>query len=239
VESTPHRVLQELGPLRIADDFIGNTDIADEVKASTDFFPQVTLDDDVGKSLNGYHNEQASCYAPFMFWDGWWNSPADTLRKQVIQHIWEPIIPEPEKNVLGFEYWLRTMIPGQFHGRHFDFDTFLYEDSQRLQGPSIGCVWYGFSKGEGSYLELHEDGLAEGVVSVKPEALDAIASPPSSRERIAHRPDRLIIFDPGHRLHETTKLVSGIKQVLAVNVWATGTMPHALSTGQFVFETTP
>lgn len=237
MESTSHRVLQELGPLHVADNFFGKTDIADKIKASTDFFPQVMLDDDnVGEFLNGYHNEQASCYAPYMFWDGWWNSTADTLGKELIQRIWEPIIPEPEKNVLGFEYWLRTFIPGQFHCRHVDFDTFLYEDSQRFQGPSIGCVWYGFAEGEGSYLEIHENGLEEGVVCLKHESLDAIASPPSSRERIAYRPDRLIIFDGGHRLHETTKLVSGVKQVMAISVWATGSKPHGLSTGKFVFE---
>jgi len=237
LESAPHRVLQELGPLRVADNFIGNTDIADEVKASTDFFPEAMLDDDnIGKYLNGYHTEQASCYAPYMYWDGWWNSPADTLRKQVIQRIWEPVIPEPEQNVLGFEYWVRTFMPGQFLGRHVDEDTFMYEEFKWFQGPSIGCVWYGFSEAEGSFLEIHQAGIEEGPFSIDAEKTDLISSPPAHRERIAYRPDRLIIFDAGHRLHETTEVLSGIKQVMVVNVWAVGTMPHALSTGQFVFE---
>ena len=50
----------------VIDDFIKDQELINAVEADKDFF---------GPNGN------------YMWWDGWWNSPADTLKKQIIKII--------------------------------------------------------------------------------------------------------------------------------------------------------
>jgi hypothetical protein len=210
-----------------------------KVAESPTFFPkEMSLHDNIGEYLNSYHDDECDCYAPYMFWDGWHKSPADTLRKQVIQEIWSTpgLLPFPLEEVVGFEYWTRAFSVGQYLGVHCDEDTFLYADKHLFRGPATGCVWYGTTESTGGYLELHDAVLPEGPFSLERYKVDPLLSPIEERERIMYKPNRLIAFDAGHRLHEATKVQSGVRQVMVVNVWHKDCPPTALETGDFFYE---
>jgi len=209
------------------------------VAKDPNFFPaDMSLHDNIGEYLNSYHDQECDCFAPYMFWDGWLNSPADTLRKQVIQVLWSQpgLLPFPIEEVAGFEYWTRTFGVGQYLGVHCDEDTFQYAKDRYYRGPAIGCVWYGTSESTGGFLELHATTILEGKDSLEREQLDALMSAPEERERIMYRPNRLVVFDAGHRLHETTKTLTGKRQVMVVNVWHRDNPPSAIETGEFFYE---
>jgi hypothetical protein len=224
--------------LRVQDDFI-ESDLFDTVREDATFFPEdMSGHDNIGEFLNEYHSEECDCYAPYMFWDGWWRSPANTNRKRVIEAIWSSpgLLPFPLQEVVGFEYWTRTFGVGQFLAPHCDEDTFLYAFEGQFRGPKIGCVWYGSSEATGGFLELHNSVVPEGKDQLERDVIDEHLSPIDERERIKYRPNRLVVFDAGHRLHETTKTTSGKRQVMVINVWHESQPPRALTSGEFFHE---
>jgi len=227
----------------VIDDFIRSPVLTGAVKSDKNFFP-ITVDEnnpeEVGYTLNGFHDQECDCFAPYMFWEGWWKSPADTLRKKIIQEIWSaPGVLEYERDeIAGFEYWCRTFNAGQFLKPHVDEDTFLYEKSHEFNAPVTGCIWYGFSEsGDGGFLELHE-GSIEGNPSdaLEEKHMETLLSPPDRLERIAYKTNRLIVFDAGRRVHQTQPAGWGDRQVMVVNVWHKDSPPSALATGQFYRE---
>jgi hypothetical protein len=172
-----------------------------------------------------------------MFWDGWWRSPADTLKKQVVQKIWEEHMEWPCEDILGFEYWTRSYGPGQYIDLHVDEDTFLYKKNKMFQGPVLGCIYYGVDNDNGGFLELHKNTLINGNEKVLDKIKnEELISPINDRERIAYKGNRLIIFNAGHRVHGTTPAKSDLRQVLVVNVWHKDNPPEALSSGGFFYE---
>jgi hypothetical protein len=231
----------------VQDNFITDLNLIEAIKQDDTFFPP-TMDTFEDRGSLGdyrgqqYHSEEASCFAPYMFWDGWWNSPADTLKKKVIQAIWE----HPDKrdfnleDVIGFEYWTRTFVPPQYLPHHVDEDTFQYAYDKTFNAPISGCIWYGFTESdEGGMLEIHRPRIEGSPPEVlETDHVSTYLSPPDERERIAYKPNRLIIFDAGRRFHETTVVKSGTRQVMVVNVWHKDNPPMALSTGEFYSEST-
>jgi hypothetical protein len=225
----------------VIDNFIRDQELISDIKNDDNFFPKdMGSIENIGEVNNYFHVEDADCYAPYMFWDGWWKSPADTLKKRVVQEIWskDNFLPFPLEEVCGFEYWTRTFKEGQYLRLHVDEDTFAYQKDKTFNAPAYGCVWYGFSQSDNpGFLELHE-----GVISGYPENalesenIDPLISPPERRERIAHRPNRLICFNAGRRLHEATPTMSGVRQVMVVNVWHKNSPPSALISGGFYYE---
>lgn len=209
-----------------------------EVLNDDKFFPETMGGGErIATELNSYHYEKSSCFAPYMFWDGWWRSPADTLRKRVVQAIWKNNLPCKKEDILGFEYWTRTYMPGQFLDVHVDEDTFLYEDSKIFSGPHIGSIFYGLDNPEGGFVEIHNAKLIDGTpLAIERENVDPILSPIEERERIAYRGNRLIIFDAGHVMHGTTPAKSGIRQVMVINVWHKDHPPVALEKNTFYYE---
>jgi hypothetical protein len=223
--------------MKITDDYLPES-LFKKIKNSDLFFPgMMGSEDRIASELNSYHDEKASCYAPYMFWHGWWSSPANTLRKQVIREIWETNLSTPIGEVLGFEYWTRTFGPGQFLGPHVDEDTFLYQDTKIYNGPEIGCVYYGPSREKvvGGFLELFESKLVFGEKdALEWENLEKRLDPIEMRERIAFRENRLVIFDAGRVIHQTTPCISGIRNVMVVNVWLKSNPPVDMA--NFVYE---
>ena len=223
--------------MKIVDDFLPES-ILCKITEDTLFFPGLMSGEDrIASEVNSYHNEQSSCYAPYMFWDGWWSSSANTLRKLVIREIWETNLPIPISDVLGFEYWTRTFGPGQFLGPHVDEDTFLYQDSKIYNGPEIGCVFYGPSneKVVGGFLELFESKLVFGEHNaLEWDNLENKLDPIEFRERIAFRENRLVIFDAGRVIHQTSPCLSGLRNVMVVNVWLKSNPPVDMA--NFVYE---
>jgi len=219
----------------VKDDYLSK-DLYNQVIKDSLFFPEIMGNEDkIAAHLLMYHEESSSCYSPFMFWDGWWKSPANTLKKQVIKQIWSEHMEWPYEEILGFEYWTRSYNPGQYIDVHVDEDTFLYKKNKLFQGPVMGCIYYGVENKNGGFLEIHKNTLIDG----NEEALDQIKkdiSPIEDRERIAYKGNRLIIFDAGHAVHGTTASKSGLRQVLVVNVWHKNNPPEALSSGEFFYE---
>lgn len=211
-----------------------------EILQDQSFFPELMGEGEkIAVELNSYHYEQSSCFAPYMFWDGWWRSPANTLKKRVVQSIWEHRLSANQEDILGFEYWTRTFNAGQYLDLHVDEDTFMYEETKTFQGPLDGCVFYGADNPNGGFVEIHSSSpsLVDGSDSSLERAnLDKIQSPLEERERIAYRGNRLIVFDTGHVLHATTPAKAGIRQVLVVNVWHKQCPPTALERNTFYYE---
>lgn len=223
--------------MKVIDDFLESS-IFSEIKSDNSFFPGIMQTEArIASEVNSYHNEQSSCYAPYMFWDGWWSSPANSLRKRVIRKIWENNLLAPVEDVLGFEYWTRTFGPGQFLGPHVDEDTFLYQESKIYNGPEVGCVYYGPSaeKVVGGFLELFENKLQFGTVNaLEWENLKEKLDPVEMRERIAFRENRLVIFDAGRVIHQTSPCLSGTRNVMVINVWLKSNPPVDMA--NFVYE---
>lgn len=215
-----------------------NDELYSEVLADSNFFPEsMGGGERIATELNSYHYEQASCFAPYMFWTGWWRGPANTLRKRVVQKIWENCLPCPKEEILGFEYWTRTYLPGQFLDVHVDEDTFMYEDSKIFSGPLLGSIFYGIDNTEGGFVEIHNATLVDGTaMAIERKNVEPLLSPIEERERIAYRGNRVIIFDAGHVIHGTTPAKSGIRQVMVTNLWHKDNPPTALQKEKFFYE---
>lgn len=202
------------------------------------FFPKLMNDGEkIAEHLNLYHSEKSDCFAPYMFWDGWWRSPANTLKKRVIQHLWEDKMEWDLEDVLGFEYWTRTYLPGQYLDIHVDEDTFLYEKDKTFIGPVYGCVFYGKDNPDGGFLEIHKNKLKDGEKNIlEKKYIKKYISLKKNRERISYKGNRSVFFDAGHIVHNTVGSNSGIRQVMVVNIWHKNNPPYALENGSFYKE---
>jgi hypothetical protein len=222
----------------VIDNFIKDETILEEISNDFNFFSKsVTSDKEVKIKLNYNHDAKHGYKHPYMFWDGWWRSPVNTLKKKVIKKIWENNLEWPLDDILGFEYWSKTYMPGQYLETHVDEDTFLYSDKKIFQGPITGSIYYGTDNKDGGFLEVHKNLLIDGdEKSLEKDNIKKFISPEEDRERIAYKGNRLIIFDAGHQLHGTTPSKSGIREVLIVNVWHKDTPPVALFDNRFLYE---
>lgn len=202
------------------------------------FFPKLMGEEKVLAShILMYHEEAASCFSPFMFWDGWWKSPANTLKKKIIKKIWENNLGHETADIVGFEYWTRTYKAGQYISPHVDQDIFLYRDTKEYRAPVLGCIYYYCNNDDGGFLEIHTNPLKENTKNaLEKENIKKHILPVEERERIAYKGNRLIIFDSGHLIHSTTPVKSGIRQVLVVNVWHKDSPPMGLKNNEFFYE---
>ena len=221
----------------VADNWLPK-ELYEKMISDESFFPEsMGGGERIATELNSYHYEQSTCFAPYMFWDGWLNSPVNTLKKQIIQNIWENNLPFPIEEVLGFEYWTRTYLPGQYLDTHVDEDTFMYEDHKVFSGPAIGAILYGIDNSDGGFLELHKSILIDGTKNaLEREKISDMLSPIEERERIAYRGNRLVIFDAGHQIHATSPAKRGIRQVMVINVWHRDVPPTAIKKNSFFYE---
>jgi len=144
----------------------------------------------------------------FMWWDGWWNSPANTVKKRLIEYIWRYNSPTETMEVSGFEYWTGVYgdgFPNTDLGWHFDKDEAHWrrtggQDGGELVLPRIGTVYYPMStEFEGGYLEIER---ANGEA-----------------ERIEPKFNRLVIFDAGGAKHRVTQVRNGVRYAIAINLW--------------------
>jgi len=221
----------------VQDNALDNT-LYNQVLADNLFFPNsMGLGEKISEHINEYSNKDSQCYSPFMFWDGWWKSPANTLKKRVIQKIWENNLQYPVEDIAGIEYWTRTFHINQYQDTHVDEDTFLYQEQKIFQGALCSSVYYGMDNKEGGFLEIHNKFMEDGSYNIleKDNFLNYTVDI-DERERIAYRGNRLIIMDGGHNIHNTTAPKSGIRQVLGTNVWHKDNPPFALASNQFSYE---
>ncbi len=144
----------------------------------------------------------------FMWWDGWWNSPVNSVKKRLIEYIWRYNSPTPTMVISGFEYWTGVYgdgFPNTDLGWHFDKDEAWWKRTGGNKGgelilPLIGTVYYPMStEFEGGYLEIER---ANGEV-----------------ERIEPKFNRLVVFDAGGAKHRVTQVSNGVRYAIAINLW--------------------
>ena len=148
----------------------------------------------------------------FMWWDGWWNTRANSIKKQLIEYIWRYNSQYELTNLMGFEYW--TGVYGEGHPQtdlmqHFDKDELHWDRTGGNKGgeiltPAIGTVYYPKPMDiEGGYLEIHSRGRE------------------NTPERIEAKFNRLVIFNAGEHLHRVTEVTKGVRYAIAINLWQT------------------
>ena len=183
--------------------------------------------------LNDIENDK-SFFGPngdFMWWDGWWNSEADTVKKRLIEYMWKWHSPWdfPRHNsiteLVGFEYW--TGVYGDGHPntslvQHYDKDEEHWQATGGKKGgeivtPVIGTIFYPKQHSfDGGFLEVHTNGRD------------------NEPERVAAKYNRLIVFDAGKDLHRVTEVSNGVRYAIAVNLWQI--TPKAVESGGFISE---
>ena len=220
----------------VVDNYIKDQNLLSLIMNDKKLFPEsMGYDEGIGSRLNQYHEPGAKVFAPYMFWNGWWRSPADTTAKMLIEAIWRPNMPCEERDTVGFEYWARTFEVGQNLPAHIDEDTFEYAETKILNGPHWGSVYYPHTNTgvEGGFLEIHKTVVPNGTQ----DGLEGIHhSPIEERERIACTPNRLVMFDAGHTVHGTTPVITGKRSVLVINLWHKECPPKAMTNGSFHYE---
>lgn len=156
----------------------------------------------------------------YFWWYGWWNSPANTLKKELIEYIWGERSPHVPINCVGFEYW--TGVYSQEDERdelkmHFDKDEYLWDTERTLVTPVIGTVYYPRDHDiDGGYLEIFSKGQD------------------NEPERIEAKYNRLVIFPAGEYPHRVTKVTRGTRYAIAINLW--DTEPSGLKNNEMILE---
>jgi hypothetical protein len=146
----------------------------------------------------------------FMWWNGWWNSEANTIKKRLIEHIWRYNSQLVLNGLMGFEYW--TGVYGDGYPQtdlmqHFDKDEEHWARTGGNNGgeiltPLVGTVFYPKPMDiDGGYLEIHSRGRD------------------NTPERIEAKFNRLVIFDAGNHLHRVTEVTRGVRYAIAINLW--------------------
>ena len=152
----------------------------------------------------------------YYWWNGWWNTPASTLRHQLIEYIWRYECPLFESISLdGFEHWVGIQKANDVIKNdagewslitHFDKDEKLWEETGKIVTPKIGTIFYPDpcnNEIEGGYLKIW-----------KTHDINFNAS----YELIEPKFNRLIIFDAS-QLHAVTPVTKGIRKAIAINLW--------------------
>lgn len=223
----------------IFDEAITDRDLLSEIESNRGIFPESMGDTDrVGITTTQYHDAGVDCYAPFMFWDGWWNSTANTTRKKMIKNLLENRIPIPVNEICGIEYWTRTFSPGQYLDWHVDEDTFLYERSKEFNCPKVGFVYYPhYNKENESYLIISNAAVhGNPVAALERGHIYGMMEFAPGQTSIQYRPNRLVMFDAGRSIHKTTKSDNAERRVMVINVWTKDNPPLALELGTFFYE---
>jgi len=186
----------------VIDNFIKDQVLLDKIKNDDTFFSNV---------------------GQYYWWDGWWSSPADTLKKELIEYIWADNCPLRQSfPASGFEYWTGIQSAEQDGfkddlGMHFDKDEALFKKTGEIVSPIIGTVYYPEQEDfEGGMLEIYTDGED--------------AEP----ERVYAKPNRLIIFDAGTISHRVTRVTRGTRKAIAINIWELE--PYSKQSGSLLIE---
>lgn len=141
----------------------------------------------------------------YYWWNGWWNSPDNTLKKRLICYIWRDYPLYKSVSLDGFEYWTGQYGEGKGVSNlnmHLDKDEALWKSTGEIKSPIIGTVFYPVEMDiEGGYLEIFSNG------------------PDNEPERIQAKHNRLIIFDAGNIHHRVTTVTKGTRSAIAINLW--------------------
>ena len=128
----------------VIDDFIKDKPLLEEIKNSKSFFSNpgnIVIEPD----------EKSPNYKR-MWWDGWWNSPADTPKKKLIEYIfrYNPLaqdksIQDKIKMGAGFEYYTDKIGPDESFddlNDHLTHDLVAWDQFQKFTPPMYGCIYF-------------------------------------------------------------------------------------------------
>jgi len=189
--------------IAVFDNFIKDPDLLKEIEQDQTFF-----------------NDPGVYY----WWNAWFNSSADTLKKRLIEYIWRDNCPVRESfNISGFEYWTGIQTANtesRFKnnlGTHYDKDEAWFKKTGEIVTPVIGTVYYpGGQEFVGGDLAVYTDGTDK------------------SPEIVKAKPNRLIIFQAGQDVHEVLPVTEGTRQAIAINLWTEE--PYSKQVGEFAIE---
>ena len=182
----------------VIDDFIKDESLLNDIQNDPSFF-----------ETRGYH-----------WWNGWWNSPANTIKKRLIEYIWAENSPYPSVDISGFEYWVGVYSQDEDRDElpfHFDKDEYLWDTTKELVTPVIGTVFYPVENDiDGGYLEIYANGRD------------------GEPERLEPKFNRLVIFEAGKHPHRVTPVTRGTRRAIAINLW--DTEPSGVNNGEMILE---
>lgn len=189
--------------IAVFDNFIEDPDLLKEIQEDQTFF-----------------NDPGVYY----WWNAWFNTPADTLKKRLIEYIWKDNCPVRKSfNIAGFEYWTGIQTAdteSRFKnnlGNHYDKDEAWFKKTGEIVTPVIGTVYYPAGQDfVGGDLAVYTDGSD---------------NPP---EIVKAKPNRLIIFQAGQDVHEVLPVTEGTRHAIAINLWAEE--PYSKQVGEFAIE---
>jgi len=152
----------------------------------------------------------------YHWWNGWWNTPASTLRHELIEYIWRYNCPLRNSVSLdGFEHCVGIQQANSIVKNdigewslitHFDKDEKLWNETGQVVTPKLGTIFYPDpcnDEIEGGYLKIwktHDLNFDAGYELIEPKF------------------NRLVIFDAG-QLHAVTPVTKGIRKAIAINLW--------------------
>jgi hypothetical protein len=159
----------------------------------------------------------------YKYWKGWWTKPASNVAQRLTQYIWGDHFPlTMNLQADGFEYWTGIQ-SAEIEGRrdylelHFDDDVNYRAETGQRMFPLLGCVYYPIgSEFTGGDLAIYTKGEDDS-----PELIKAL-------------PNRLVIFNPGEVVHGVTKVLSGTRRGIAINLW--GVEPWSVANGFIELE---
>ena len=132
-------------------------------------------------------------------WIGANDEPTDKMAaygKLLWKHY---IAANPVPNLMGYEYWTKTLSNTVPLDWHYDKDETLWENTGEISRPLFGAVLYGEGEVYGGYLEIKQH---DGEI-----------------ERIQYKPNRAIFFDAGNLEHRVSPVNNGSRRTLACNIW--------------------
>lgn len=172
-------------------------------------FDNFITDENLLEDLRVNEAELFTHTGAYKYWKGWWNKPASNLAQRLTEYIWGENFPlSMEIQADGFEYWSGIQ-SAEIDGRrdylelHFDDDVSYRKETGKRMFPVLGCVYYPEqSEFTGGDLAIYTKGEEDS-----PELIKTI-------------PNRLVIFNPGEVVHGVTKVLTGTRKAIAINVWA-------------------
>lgn len=186
----------------IIDDFVKDLDFLDKISDDKSFW-------EIG----------------YRWYDGWWKSPMEDLRHELIYKLWGENSPHHNVRVAGFEHWVGDLGPYNKDSMlnmdwslkpHFDKDETLWSEKKEMLGPTIGTVFYPcreIDEIQGGMLYIW-DKYEHGNLSPQGWVTNLTQEP----QIISPKFNRLIIFDAS-KLHAVSHVKSGRRRAIAVNLW--------------------